>query len=58
VIIQGSIDDGATPKNWVDVSTQTITNSNVKYSNVVGKWNFFRIKHLPTTGTVDKVLYR
>jgi hypothetical protein len=58
VIIQGSIDDGATPKNWVDLSTQTVTNSNVKYSNIVGKWNFFRIKHLPTTGTVDKVLYR
>jgi hypothetical protein len=58
VIIQGSIDEGATPKTWVDISTQTVTNSNLKYSNIVGKWNFFRIKHLPTTGTVDKVLYR
>lgn len=61
VIIQGSIDQSADPKVWVEVSNTTVTDSDITYKNVEGKYNWFRIIHTPTTlntGTVDKVLYR
>ena len=62
VTIQGSIDDqGATPREskWADITTVDL--SLEKYKNVSGKWNWFRIKHIPAvsnTGTLDKILYR
>jgi hypothetical protein len=62
VTIQGSLDEqGATPREtkWVDISTVDLAAES--YKNVSGKWNWFRIKHVPATlnaGTVDKVLYR
>ena len=60
ITLQGSIDEqGATPKNWTDIS-ELSTNEN-QFVNVVGKFNWFRIKHAPSatnTGTVDKILYR
>lgn len=60
ITLQGSIDDqGATPSNWTDIS-ELSTNEN-QFVNVIGKWNWFRIKHAPSadnTGTVDKILYR
>lgn len=60
ITIQGSIDEqGATPKNWTDISELSINEN--QFVNVVGKWNWFRIKHAPAadnTGTVDKILYR
>ena len=47
VTIQGSLDEqGATPHNWVDISTVDLTTQ--KYKNITGKYNWFRIKHLPT----------
>ena len=61
VVIQGSLDDAASPSVWVDLSTTVISNSDIKYKNVEGKYNWFRIKHTPdisNTGSVDKVLYR
>lgn len=59
ILIEASIDDqGATPKNWTAVDTFTLTGANLEVRNIVGKYNWFRIKHYPTTGTVDKVLYR
>jgi hypothetical protein len=60
--IQGSLDaQGATPREskWVDISTVDLATT--KYKNIVGKYNWFRIKHVPATlntGTVDKILYR
>jgi hypothetical protein len=60
--IQGSLDNqGATPREskWVDISTVDLATT--KYKNIVGKYNWFRIKHVPATlntGTVDKILYR
>jgi hypothetical protein len=48
VTIQGSIDEqGATPREnkWTDITTVDL--SSEKYKNVVGKWNWFRIKHVP-----------
>jgi hypothetical protein len=62
VTIQGSLDDqGATPREskWADITTVDL--SLEKYKNVSGKWNWFRIKHIPSTsntGTLDKILYR
>lgn len=46
-IIQGSLDEqGATPRNWFDITTIDLTTQ--RYKNVTGKYNWFRIKHLPT----------
>lgn len=56
IIIQGSLDDGATPKNWVDITSIDLDLQT--YKNITGKWNFFRIKHTPITGTLDSILYR
>jgi hypothetical protein len=58
VKIQGSLSDGGVPKVWTDIETITLTAANQTYKNVTGKYNFFRIRHYPTTGTVDKILYR
>ncbi len=56
--VQGSLSEGGTPNVWTDLATYTVTNSDLPFANVVGKFNFLRIRHFPTTGTVDKVLYR
>lgn len=57
VTIQGSIEEqGGTPKNWVDITDVDLTTET--YKNITGKWSWFRIKHIPTTGTLDKVLYK
>ena len=60
VTIQGSIEDqGATPSIWADL-VELSSNDN-QFVNIVGKYNWFRIKHIPdveNTGTVDKILYR
>lgn len=63
VTIEGSIDEqGASPKNWQTIQTLTLLNSTSNaYRNIVGKYTWFRIKHIPTLGTlgtVDKILYR
>lgn len=58
VKIQGSLSEGGTPNVWTDIETLTLTAATQTYKNVTGKYNFFRIRHYPTTGTVDKVLYR
>ena len=67
VTIEGSLEQGAIPSNWVTISSNsidpgvnefTISNQPTVYKNVTGKWNFFRIKHFPTSGTLDKILYR
>lgn len=60
VTLQGSIDpQGATPFIWSDLAVLSINEN--QFLNITGKWNWFRIKHVPSsnnTGTVDKVLYR
>jgi hypothetical protein len=71
IVIQGSLSDGGNPGVWVDIKTEEdsskvipITDESVPmYRNINGKYNWFRIKHIPdpaTTdnGTVDKILYR
>jgi len=62
--IEGSLDEqGATPKNWTTVipSIDFTSQTDSIYKNIIGKYNWFRIKHIPAinnTGTVDKILYR
>lgn len=49
VMIQGNLDNqGATPREtkWVDIDSVDL--STTKYKNVLGKWNWLRIKHIPT----------
>jgi hypothetical protein len=58
VKIQGSLSEGGTPHVWTDIETLSLTNATQTYQNITGKYNFFRVRHFPTTGTVDKVLYR
>lgn len=60
VYIQASLENGSTPITWTDVATMTFPNNNV-YQNVTGKYNWFRIRHIPAKnnqGTIDKVIYR
>jgi hypothetical protein len=46
VMIQGSLDEqGATPSHWVDITSVDL--STEQYKNIEGKWNWFRIKHVP-----------
>ena len=48
VIIQGSIDQGGNPQTWVDLQTLDYVDVDREYVNIVGKYNFFRIKHIPS----------
>ena len=48
VTIQGNLDDqGATPRSdkWVDIATVDL--SVEKYKNVIGKYSWLRVKHIP-----------
>jgi hypothetical protein len=62
VEIQASLDaQGGTPREtkWATIATVDLLTE--RYKNVTGKYNWFRIKHIPAlnnTGTVDKILYR
>jgi hypothetical protein len=59
IIIQASISNGSNPNVWSDLETLNFgTEESISYSNQVGKWNWFRIKSIPTNGSLDKVLYR
>lgn len=52
VTIEGNLDtQGATPREskWATVATVDLPTS--KYKNVVGKYNWFRIKHVPLTAS-------
>lgn len=50
VTIQGSIRDDAAPSVWTDLVSFTPT-SDVEYKNVEGKFNWFRIKHMPSSSS-------
>jgi len=53
--IQGSMDASSTPKNWTVVAPVIdLVNANSHYENVVGKWNWFRIKHSATDNGTAK----
>lgn len=48
IVIQGSLDNNASPENWIDLDiTDIVQSSQSFYVNVQGKYNYFRIKHTP-----------
>lgn len=47
VTIEGSIDKDSDPKNWSALKTIDVLDSNITYENIVGKYNWFRVKHIP-----------
>jgi len=51
VSIEASISESSDPDDWTDVNTQIIDNENIFYTNVTGKYNWFRIKHTPDSST-------
>lgn len=52
VIIQGSLDQGGNPQTWTDIRTIDLVEANREYANVRGKYNFFRIKHVPNKASL------
>jgi hypothetical protein len=58
-IVQGSLAEGGTPNDllWTDIGVAFDPTTD-KYKNIVGKWSFLRVRHYPTAGTLDKILYR
>jgi hypothetical protein len=51
VVIQGSQSEGGDPEVWADVTTVNLVNEAANIQNVVGKYNWFRIKHTPLKGS-------
>jgi hypothetical protein len=50
VIIQGSLDEDAAPDTWFDIETLNLTRADLEYRNITGKYNWFRVKHIPNSG--------
>lgn len=49
VSVQGSIDEGGNPQTWSDIKTIEYIGAGAEYLNVVGKFNFLRVRHRPYT---------
>jgi len=47
VTIQGSLDQGGNPHAWHDIKILDFVDVEREYTNIRGKYNFFRIKHTP-----------
>lgn len=47
VEVQGSLSEGGNPGVWTTLQTLTYTAEDLAYTNITGKYNFFRIKHTP-----------
>lgn len=63
LLIQGSVSEGGNPQVWTDLETLTASTDSILYTNITGKYNWFRVKHTPDSsltdpGTVDSILYR
>lgn len=48
VIVQGSLDQGGNPQTWIDLAVLDYIDASKEYLNLTGKYNFFRIKHIPS----------
>jgi hypothetical protein len=57
IFVEGSLSEGAVPKVWNRLAT-IVPTANTNYTNITGKYNWFRIKHQPLSGSLDKVVYR
>jgi len=45
VEIEGSLDKSASPSEWVTIRTRDTIDETMFYENIVGKYNWFRIRH-------------
>ena len=57
VTIQGSLDGSNDPKNWVTID-EFVPDAANTYENVYGKWQWYRVKYVPITGKIDKLIVR
>jgi len=48
LIIEASQEDSAAPEQWVDIVKEDVAGRNILYKNIVGKFNWFRVKHTPS----------
>jgi len=57
IYIEASTEQGGTPRagSWTVLKTLTYP-SDVRYINVEGKWNWFRVKHIPYIGVFEITL--
>lgn len=51
ILIQASQEDSAAPNVWVTVAEIDSAGRNILYKNIIGKFNWFRIRHTPTLTT-------
>jgi len=60
IYIQSTLDNNPGPNgNYSTIATLTYTGqSGIKYQNFSGVYSYVRIKHIPTAGILDKILYR
>lgn len=47
VVVQGSISEGGNPQVWTDITALNLSSETAKNVNITGKYNFFRVKHIP-----------
>ena len=47
VIVQGSLDKGGNPQTWNDLQLLDYIDVDREYVNVVGKYNWLRVRHIP-----------
>jgi hypothetical protein len=51
VVVEASQEDSSDPGVWVDVATLDSAGRNILYQTVIGKFNWFRIRHTPSLTT-------
>lgn len=51
VAVEASQEDSSNPDGWVDVATLDSAGKNIMYQTVIGKFNWFRIRHTPSLTT-------
>ncbi len=50
VYLEGSLDEGGNPQTWTVLKTLDYADSiDADYTTIVGKFNFFRFRHIPNT---------
>lgn len=48
IVIEASQEDSAAPLIWTDIETINLSGENILYKNIIGKFNWFRIRHNPS----------
>ena len=48
IVIEASLEDSAAPEKWFDVATLDSAGKSILYHNIIGKFNWFRVRHSPS----------